>query len=132
MLLEGDPIEISYNDLLDRPGNLPPITMTANPQLVSGYAFFNGVYLYESSIAPDTGLFNLTSFEDLISFDVSTGQKCPIAITLSLPEPAFVTKYILRAGEWAISPSDWTITFFNPSGTEVATDSRAAEVSTSV
>ncbi len=51
VLLEGDPIEISYNDLVDRPGNLPPITMTANPQLASGYNFFNGVYLYESSIA---------------------------------------------------------------------------------
>ena len=48
-------------------------------------------------------------------------------ISISLPAPASVTKYALRAGASSISPSDWTIRFLDVNGIEVGRNTRASE-----
>ena len=65
LAVKGAPF--SYNDMKNLPvimlpGYLPTISVSTNPQEVLGQVTVNGVYLYETSITPDNGLFRLTSF----------------------------------------------------------------------
>ena len=87
---------ISYNDLTYLPvivllGYLPPISVTTNPQTVSGHVTGNGVYLYERSITPDNGLFRLASFTNVIRY--ANLMQWSIVITLSVTALATLTKY---------------------------------------
>ena len=70
-------------------------------------------------------MFRLTSFTNVIRF--ANVQQWPIVITLTVPAPASLTKYAMRAGLSSISPSAWTIRFLDVNGIEVGRDTRTRE-----
>ena len=95
---------------------------------MSGHVTGNGIYLCESSITPDNGLFRLASFTHVIRYANLT--QWLIVITLSVPASAALIKYAMRAGVSSTSPSAWTIRFQDLNGIEVGRNTRTSETFT--
>jgi hypothetical protein len=135
VLLVGDPIQISYNDLTDKPqifqgeqgppgppgvspedpGYLPPTPLTS--ALERGYQ-------YVANTAPDPGydVFGLSGDGGALF----PGALFPLMISLNVPK-SVVSKYQIGAGLPSRAPENWSLTFYDEEDVEIGADVRTGE-----
>ncbi len=76
----------------------------------------------------DNMMIRLTSFTNVICF--TSVQQCSIVIALTVPAPASIAKYSLRAELSSNSLSGWTIRFLDVNGIKISHDTRTSDTLT--